>query len=198
VLIGGGLLVTGVPLAAALAVLTFFGGFIPIIGAVTVGALAVLVALVSNGLTTALIVLGIVLAVQQIEGNVLQPWLQGQSMQLHAGIILLAVAAGGTLFGIIGAFLAVPVAASLVVTIRYVSEQIDLRTGDLPADELAVATPEGALAGTRGEAEAEHQRSVARRRQQARVGAGVSDQGAARRPGRLRRLWRRIRPGAST
>jgi predicted PurR-regulated permease PerM len=200
VLIGGGLLVTGVPLAAALAVLTFFGGFIPIIGAVTVGALAVLVALVSNGLTTALIVLGIVLAVQQIEGNVLQPWLQGQSMQLHAGIILLAVAAGGTLFGIIGAFLAVPVAASLVVTIRYVSEQIDLRTGDLPADELAVATPEGALAATRGEAEVEHQRSVARRRQQARVGARVrvSDQGAARRPGRLQRLWRRVRPGAST
>jgi len=136
--------------------------------------------------------------VQQIEGNVLQPWLQGQSMQLHAGIILLAVAAGGTLFGIIGAFLAVPVAASLVVMMRYVSEQIELRTGDVSADDLAVATPEGKLVATRGEAQAEHQRAVARRRQQPPVGARASDQGAARRPGRLRRLWRRIRPGAST
>ena len=62
--------------------------------------LSVLVALVSNGFTAALIVLGIVLLVQQLEGNVMQPILQGKSLQLHAAVVLLAVTAGGTLFGI--------------------------------------------------------------------------------------------------
>lgn len=151
VLIGTGLVVMQVPLAFALAVLTFFGGFVPIIGALTAGTLAVLVALVSQGLTTALIVLAIVLAVQQIEGNVLQPLLQGRSMQLHAGVILLAVAAGSTLFGIVGAFLAVPVVATVAVVMRYASEQVDLRTGDLHADEVPVATKDGEISARQGE-----------------------------------------------
>lgn len=125
--IGIGLLIMGVPLAPALAVLVFFGGFIPIVGAFTVGALAILVALVSNGPGVALAVLILIIVVQQVEGNFLQPFLQGKSMRLHAGIILLAVAAGGTIFGIIGAFLAVPVAASVVVVLRYIDEQVDLR-----------------------------------------------------------------------
>ncbi|HSP61204.1 MAG TPA: AI-2E family transporter [Ornithinimicrobium sp.] len=154
VLIGAGLLILQVPLALALAVLTFFGGFIPIVGAVIAGSLAILVALVTQGFTTAVWVLVLVLAVQQIEGNVLQPALQGRSMQMHPGIILLAVAGGGTLFGIIGAFLAVPVAASVVVLLRYLSEQVDLRTGDLSADDLEVTTPEGAVAAARAEHEA--------------------------------------------
>lgn len=64
---------------------------------------------------------------------------------MHPVIILLAVAAGGTLFGIPGAFLAVPVAASVVVALRYLSEQIDLRTGDLIPEDLKLATPEGAI-----------------------------------------------------
>lgn len=153
VFIGIGLLLLGVPLAFALAVLTFFAGFIPIVGAVTAGVLAVLVALVSNGWQVALAVLALVILVQQVESNVLQPVLQGKTMQIHAGIILLAVAAGGTLFGIIGAFLAVPAAASVVVALRYLSEQIDLRTGDLTAGELPVATPEGKLVA-RAQAEA--------------------------------------------
>lgn len=151
VLIATGLVVMQVPLAFALAVLTFFGGFVPIIGAVTAGALAVLVALVSQGLTTALVVLAIVLAVQQLEGNVLQPLLQGRSMQLHAGVILLAVAAGSTLFGIVGAFLAVPVIATVAVVMRYISEQVDLRTGDLHADEVPVATKDGEISARQGE-----------------------------------------------
>jgi putative heme transporter len=96
VFIGIGLLVLGVPLAFGLALITFFAGFIPIVGAVTAGALAVLVALVSEGFVTALWVLAIVLAVQQIEGNVLSPILQSKAMDLHPVIILLAVAAGGT------------------------------------------------------------------------------------------------------
>jgi putative heme transporter len=127
VLIGGGLLVVGVPLALPLAVLTFLGGFIPIVGAVVAGALAVLVALVSNGFSTALIVLVIVIAVQQIEGNVLQPILQSRSLGLHSAVVLLAVTAGSTLYGIAGAFLAVPAAAAFAVVVRYLGELIDVR-----------------------------------------------------------------------
>lgn len=151
VLIGAGLLILQVPLAFALAILTFFGGFIPIVGAFAVGALAVLVALVSQGLTTALIVLAIIIAVQQIEGNVLQPFLQGKSMNLHAGVILLAVAAGSTLFGVAGAFLAVPAAATIAVVMRYLSEQVDLRTGDLQAADVRVATKDGEVSAQQGE-----------------------------------------------
>ncbi len=130
-LIGAGLLILNVPLASVLIVITFMGGFIPIIGAFVAGALAVLIALVSNGLTTALIVLAIILVVQQIEGNVLQPWLQSKSMDLHAVIVLLAVTLGGSLFGITGAFLAVPAAAAIAVVFRYLNEQIAERAGEL-------------------------------------------------------------------
>ncbi|RVW03132.1 AI-2E family transporter [Rhodococcus xishaensis] len=136
VFIGAGLLILGVPLAPVLAIFTFIGGFIPIVGAFVAGALAVLVALVANGLTTALIVLAIIIAVQQIEGNVLQPVLQSKSMKLHAVVVLLSVTAGGALFGIVGAFLAVPVAAVAAVVVRYLGEQVDRR---LEEDKLSDA-----------------------------------------------------------
>ncbi|MFY2789348.1 AI-2E family transporter [Rhodococcus sp. MALMAid1271] len=139
--IGLGLLILGVPLALVLATLTFLGGFIPIVGAFVAGALAVLVALVANGLTTALIVLAIIVAVQQLEGNVLQPILQSRSMNLHPAIVLLAVAGGSSLFGIIGAFLAVPAAAVAAVLIRYLSEQIDARSNEMDQDELEDQAP---------------------------------------------------------
>ncbi len=132
VLIGAALFILDVPLALVLSVITFMGGFIPMVGAFVAGALAVLVALVGNGPTTALIVLGIVIAVQQLEGNVLQPVLQSRSMELHAVIVLLSVTAGGSLYGITGAFLAVPVVAMIAVVIRYIGEQIDLATGRQP------------------------------------------------------------------
>jgi predicted PurR-regulated permease PerM len=128
VLIGIGLVIVGVPLALPLAVLTFLGGFVPIVGALVAGALSVLVALVSNGFTAALIVLAIILAVQQLEGNVLQPYLQGRSLKLHAAVVLLAVTAGGTLYGIGGAFLAVPVVAAAAVVLRYLGERVDERS----------------------------------------------------------------------
>ena len=137
VLIGIGLVVVGIPLALPLAVITFLGGFIPIVGAFVAGALAVLVALVSNGFTAAVIVLLIVLAVQQIEGNVLSPMLQSRSLGLHAGVVLLAVTAGGTLYGIAGAFLSVPVVAAIAVVFRYLSEMIDARTGEGPGPDPA-------------------------------------------------------------
>jgi predicted PurR-regulated permease PerM len=125
VLIGIGLLVVGVPLAVPLAILTFFGGFIPIVGAIVVGAVAVLVALVSVGVTGALVILAVIIGVQQLEGNVLQPWLQSKTMQLHAAVVLLAITLGSTLFGITGAFLAVPVAAVVAVVLRYLSAQVN-------------------------------------------------------------------------
>ncbi|HEX8518757.1 MAG TPA: AI-2E family transporter [Pseudonocardia sp.] len=143
IFIGIGLLIVGVPLALPLAVLTFIGGFIPIVGALFAGALSVLVALVSNGFTAALIVLGIVLLVQQLEGNVLQPILQGKSLGLHAAVVLLAVTAGSSIFGIAGAFLAVPVAAAVSVVLRYLFAQVDRTSSDdetdAPADPGAAA-----------------------------------------------------------
>ncbi len=151
VLIGAGLFILNVPLALALTVITFFAGFIPIVGAITAGVLAVLVALVSNGWQTALIIVAIIVLVQQLEGNVLSPMLQGKTMQVHPGLILVAVTIGGTLFGIVGVFLAVPLTASLVATARYVSEQLNLRTGDVNADEVRAETAEGQMAAQTGQ-----------------------------------------------
>ena len=127
VLIGGGLLLIGVPLALPLAVFTFFAGFVPIVGAFVAGIIAVLIALVSNGVTGALLTFALILVVQQLEGNVLSPMLQSKSMDLHAAVVLLAVTLGGTLFGIVGAFLAVPVTAVVAVVLRYLNEVVDSR-----------------------------------------------------------------------
>jgi predicted PurR-regulated permease PerM len=132
--IGIGLWILGVPLVIPLAVLTFFGGFVPIIGAFVAGAFAVLIALVSNGFTTALIVLGIVVLVQQIEGNILQPIIQGRGFNLHAGVVILAVTAGSSLSGIIGAFLSVPIAALIAVTYRYIRDELDGRNPEVAPD----------------------------------------------------------------
>ncbi|GGB44533.1 permease [Flexivirga endophytica] len=158
--IGIGLVVLQVPLAMPLIVLTFFGGFIPIVGAFAAGTVAVLVALVAGGVSKALIVLIIIVAVQQIEGHVLQPLLQSRSMSLHPAIVLLSVAFGGTEFGIPGAFFAVPVTATVAVLWRYLSEQIDLRTGDATPADLRHATAEGELAAANSE---RHGRLLARR-----------------------------------
>ncbi|MCW2866854.1 MAG: pheromone autoinducer 2 transporter [Marmoricola sp.] len=128
VLIGTGLLVVGVPLAIPLAILTFFAGFIPIVGAFVAGSIAVLVALVSVGTGGALIILAVIVAVQQLEGNVLSPWLQSRSMNLHAAVVLLSVTLGSTLFGITGAFLAVPTAAVTAVVLRYLDDVVAART----------------------------------------------------------------------
>jgi predicted PurR-regulated permease PerM len=157
--IGIGLVVLQVPLAAPLVVLTFFGGFIPIVGAFAAGTVAVLVALVAGGITKAVIVLIIIVAVQQIEGHVLQPLLQSRSMSLHPAIVLLSVAFGAEQFGILGGFFAVPVAASIAVLWRYLSEQIDLRTGDASAADLHHVTAEGEYAAADGE---RHGRQLAR------------------------------------
>ncbi|MET0863286.1 MAG: AI-2E family transporter [Nakamurella sp.] len=142
VVIGAGVWLLGVPFALPIAVLTFFGGFVPIVGAFVAGAIATLVALVSNGIWTAVAVLAIVLVVQQLEGNVMQPILVGRTLKIHAAVVLTSVALGGTLFGIVGAFLAVPAVAVAQVIARYVREQLQ-RPAD-PSDPVATSsdTPE--------------------------------------------------------
>jgi putative heme transporter len=124
VFIGLGLWILDVPLVLPLAVLTFVSAFVPIVGALFAGFVAVLIALVSNGLTDALIVLAIIVVVQQLEGNVFQPIIQSRGLGLHAAVILLAVTLGGSLAGIVGSLLAVPVAALIAVVWNYVREQL--------------------------------------------------------------------------
>jgi len=140
VIIGGGLMILGVELAIPLAVLTFFAAYIPIVGAFVSGALAVLVTLVTNGTGDAIWALVIVVAVQQLEGNVLSPMLQGKNMNLHPAVVLLGVTAGGSLFGIIGALLAVPVVATTAEVLRYINERIDDAVGPNAPPEDSQAT----------------------------------------------------------
>jgi len=109
--IGVGLWILQVPLALPLAVLVFLLAFIPIVGATLAGILAALVALVSNGLVNALFVVGVVVLVNQLEGNFLQPVLMGRTLKLHAFVILIALTIGTVLGGILGAVLAVPITA---------------------------------------------------------------------------------------
>jgi putative heme transporter len=127
VLIGAGLLILGVPVAMPLIVLTFVAAFFPIVGAFTAGAAAVLVALVANGVPTALVILAIIIAVQQLEGNVFYPIVVGRKLALHPVGILLALAVGGVLAGVAGAFLAMPVAAVSAAVLGYMRERREER-----------------------------------------------------------------------
>jgi putative heme transporter len=109
--IGTGLAIMGVPLALPLASLVFLGAFVPLVGAVVTGFLAVIVALIAKGIVYALITLGLIIAVQQLEGHVLQPLVMGRAVSIHPLAIVLAIAGGAVLAGIVGALLAVPVVA---------------------------------------------------------------------------------------
>ena len=111
VFIGLGFLILGVPLVLPIALLTFFAAFIPIVGSVASGAVGVLIALADGGVTKAALALGVVLLVQQLEGNVVQPLAVGRSVRLHPIVTIAAVAVGATLGGVVGAFVAVPIVA---------------------------------------------------------------------------------------
>lgn len=117
--IGAGAFFLGVPMAVPITVLVFFGSFIPIVGAFLSGAVAVFVAVVDQGLTSGLIMLAIILVVQQVEGNVLQPWLMSNAVSLHPVAVLLVVAGAGSIAGIPGALFGVPIAAFLNSTFLY-------------------------------------------------------------------------------
>ena len=137
--IGTGLAIMGVPLALPLASLVFLGAFIPLVGAVVAGALAVVVALIAKGFIYALITLGLVIAVQQLEGHVLQPLVMGRAVSIHPLAIVLVIAGGGVLAGIVGALLAVPVLAFLNSAVRV------LTAPDPDAEKEALESDEGPL-----------------------------------------------------
>ncbi|MFF7178289.1 AI-2E family transporter [Streptomyces sp. NPDC008121] len=141
VFIGLGLWILGVPLVLPLAVLTFVSAFVPIVGALFAGFVAVLIALVSNGPTDALIVLAIIVVVQQLEGNVFQPMIQSRGLGLHAAVVLLAVTLGGSLAGIVGSLLAVPAAALIAVVWNYLRDQLGDPPREPETDVAPVGTP---------------------------------------------------------
>lgn len=140
--IGLALLILGVPLVIPLTLLVFLGGFLPVIGASIAGLIAVLVALADGGVVTALLVLGAVVAVQQLEGHILQPVIMRRAVSLHPIVILVALATGSAMLGIVGAFLSVPAAAVLSAVgneLRLRSEAgllSDNTRGDAPSDPL--------------------------------------------------------------
>lgn len=133
VFIGVGLVIIGVPLALPLAIITFFGAFFPIIGATVAGALAAVVALVTLGTTEAILVVLLTLAVQQIESEIIMPVVMARQVKLHPAAILAALTAGGAIAGIVGAFVAVPIAAMITAASAAMREQ-RARSGD-PPDE---------------------------------------------------------------
>jgi putative heme transporter len=128
--IGTGLAIMGVPLALPLASLVFLGAFIPLVGAIVTGFLAVIVALLTKGAVYALITLGLIIAVQQLEAHILQPLVMGRAVSLHPLAVVLGIAGGGVLAGIVGALLAVP-------TIAFLNSALRVLLADDPAAEEA-------------------------------------------------------------
>ncbi len=159
--IGAGAAIIQVPLALPLGVLVFVGSFIPVVGALVTGAVAVLLALVANGWVNALIMLAIVLGVQQLESHALQPFIMGRAVSLHPVAVILAVAAGSGVAGILGALFAVPMLAVANSFIRYIATRGWENDPELPdiyglpqvvpdgaAAAAAAAAPEAAAAPT--------------------------------------------------
>ncbi len=145
--IGSGLAILSVPLALPLASLVFIGAFIPIVGSFIAGSVAVFIALMTKGLVTALIVLGITVAVMQLEGHVLQPLLMGRAVRIHPLAVVLAIAAGVVLAGLAGGLLAVPFVAVLNTAMRSLLADSpeeayqELHTGD-PDEPMFHADPD--------------------------------------------------------
>jgi putative heme transporter len=111
--VGTGLAIMGVPLALPLASLVFLGAFIPLIGALISGLVAVVVALLAKGIVYALLTLGLLIVINQMEAHLLQPLVMGRAVSIHPLAVVLAISTGGVLAGIVGALLAVPTVAFL-------------------------------------------------------------------------------------
>lgn len=143
-IIGSTMAIVGAPLALPVALLTLMGAFFPIVGAITAGAIAVLITLAGAGFTPALIVLVVAVAVQQLDNDLLAPFIYGRSLELHPVAVLLALATGATLGGIVGAFVAVPLLGAAQGVGHEVWQRRDLldRGRDEPAAEpVAPAGP---------------------------------------------------------
>jgi predicted PurR-regulated permease PerM len=142
IFIGLGIYFLDVPMAVPLAVFIFLFAFIPLVGAVVSGALAVVVALVTQGVFTAVMTLVVVLAVQQIEGHILQPFILGRAVRVHPLAVVLSVAAGGMVAGIGGAVVAVPLVAVTNTVVGYLRRYSQRpAVVAVPADEAAAGAP---------------------------------------------------------
>ena len=136
--IGAALVVLGVPLWLSLTILTFFGALVPVLGATVAGVAAVVATLVLEGTRDAVIVLVVVLVVQQVEGNLLQPMIMGRALRLHPLAVLVAVTAGALLLGVVGALIAVPVLAvgySIAAALRGDADPAAAPVGAAPTSE---------------------------------------------------------------
>ncbi|MFJ9813667.1 AI-2E family transporter [Streptomyces sp. NPDC101151] len=158
IFIGIGIYFLDVPMAVPLAVFIFLFSFIPLVGAVASGALAVIVALVTQGVFTAVMTLLVVLAVQQIEGHVLQPFILGRAVRVHPLAVVLTVAAGGMVAGIGGAVVAVPLVAVTNTVVGYLRQYSLENAVPRPAhpalEDGVVAVGGGSVGAARGEARA--------------------------------------------
>jgi predicted PurR-regulated permease PerM len=137
--VGIGAAVLGVPLAIPLGILVFLGAFVPIVGALVSGGVAVLVAFVAVGSVKALLMLLVVIVVQQVEAHVLQPFLLGRAVSVHPLAVIVAIAAGVLLAGIVGALFAVPFVAVVNVVVSYLAGSDD--SGDPPPGDAMTEDP---------------------------------------------------------
>jgi predicted PurR-regulated permease PerM len=144
--VGTGLAIMGIPLALPLASLVFLGAFIPLVGAVIAGFLAVVVALLAKGIVYALITLGLLIVVNQLETHLLQPLVMGRAVSIHPLAVVLAIATGGVLAGIVGALLAVP-------TVAFLNNAIQVLLAPDPSAEADKQTEDDDHAGAIVEAE---------------------------------------------
>lgn len=136
--IGVGAAILGVPMVIPIAVMVFLGSFVPFLGTIVAGSIATFIALVYNGPVNALILLGVVIVVNQIEGHILQPLVMGNAVRVHPLAVVLAVSAGTLVAGVPGALFAVPIVASLNSMAKYLSSGVWRGRADplaLPPDE---------------------------------------------------------------
>jgi len=146
-------LVLHVPLVSAIGVIVFLGAFIPLVGAFLSGTVAVLVALVAQGPIVALLMLGGVVLVQQIEAHVLQPFLMGRFVSVHPLGVILAIATGAIVAGIVGALVAVPLAAALNAVVQHLATFTDIgESGEDAAADDPSADPQLAAESRAAEA----------------------------------------------
>ncbi|MBO0713246.1 MAG: AI-2E family transporter [Acidimicrobiales bacterium] len=128
------LLAMGVPLVPTLALLTFVGAFVPLVGAILAGVVAALVTLVNNGLVAAIIVIGVTIVIHTLEGYLVGPQVLGRAVRLHPVAILLSLTVGTIVAGVIGTFLAVPVLSVAIAVYHHYRSRV--RTTEVPAQAM--------------------------------------------------------------
>lgn len=144
VVIGATMAIMGAGLVIPVMILTFAAAFVPIVGAIVAGVIAVLVTLAAGGLVPALVVGVVAICVQQLDNDLLAPWIYGRSLELHPVVILLSITAGTALFGFAGTVLAVPVTATVMSSVAALRAEAERETPREPApDAVRDAAPPG-------------------------------------------------------